>query len=187
MKNYAQARFHYRKASHLSPDDSKLYYKIACTYFNEGQWTSAIKQLESAMRIHRQQSEYNLLMGECKLQMGQVKEAVQYFSVVVRVKPKNTAGWEALIRALYQGEYFSEARQQSLAALENTNNKPVFYYYLSASLFSLAKPKEALLYLEKALQLAPKKLNLFVALHPSILQNPQVVDLVARYKRGKGK
>ncbi len=185
MKNYAQARFHYRKASHLAPDDSKLYYKIACTYYNESQWPSAIKQLESALRIHRQQSEYNLLMGECKLQMGLIKEAVQYFSTVVRVKPRTTAGWEALIRALYQAEYFSEAKQQALAALENTSNKPVFFYYLSAILFALAKPKEALIYLEKGLELAPKKLNLFVALHPSILQNPQVVDLVARYKRGR--
>lgn len=187
MKNYAQARFHYRKATHLAPEDSKLYYKVACTYFNEAQWTSAIKQLETALRIQKQQTEYNLLMGECKLQLGLVKEAVQYFSIVVRIKPKNTAGWEALIRALYHGEYFSEARQQSLAALENTTYKPVFYYYLSACLFSLAKPKEALLYLEKGLQLAPKKLNQFVALHPSILQNPLVVDLVARYKRGRTK
>ena len=47
MKNYAQARFHYRKASHLNPDDSKLFYKIACTYYNEEQWGSAVKQLES--------------------------------------------------------------------------------------------------------------------------------------------
>src|SRR3954471_20833758 len=70
MKNFAQARFHYRKASHLSPDDSKLYYKIACTYYNEGQYNSAIKQLESALKIHRLQHEYNLLMGECKLQLA---------------------------------------------------------------------------------------------------------------------
>ena len=53
LKNFAQARFHYRKASHLSPDDSKLFYKMACTYYNEGQWESAVKQLDSAMKIHR--------------------------------------------------------------------------------------------------------------------------------------
>lgn len=51
LGNFAQARFNYRKASHLNPDDSKLYYKMALTYINEEQWESAIKQLESAMRI----------------------------------------------------------------------------------------------------------------------------------------
>ena len=38
LKNYAQARFYYRKHRILNQEDSKLYYKIACTYINEGQW-----------------------------------------------------------------------------------------------------------------------------------------------------
>ena len=183
MKNYAQARFHYRKASHLNPEDSKLLYKIACTYYNEGQWGSAIKQLESALKIHRVQPEYNLLMGECKLQLNEFKEAVQFLSTAVRVRPKNISGWEALIRCLYSAGYLPEARQQALEALSHTNNKVVFYYYLSAVLFAMNKSKEALLYLEKALSHSSKQLKKFVQLNPSILQNNQVVDLIAQYKR----
>src|SRR5438045_4944093 len=38
LHNYAQARFYYRKASHMNAEDSKIFYKIACTYYNEGQW-----------------------------------------------------------------------------------------------------------------------------------------------------
>ncbi len=187
MKNFAQARFNYRKASHLNPDDSKLYYKVACTYYNEEQYISAVKQLESALKIHKLQAEYNLLMGECKLQLGLYKEAVQYFSTVVRTKPKNIAGWEALIRCLLNAEYYTEARQQVLAALEHTANRPVFIYYLSSVLFGLGKTKEALIQLERALQLSPRTLNKFVALHPSILQNQQVVDVIARAKRNRSK
>ena len=187
MKNYAQARFHYRKASHLNAEDSKLFYKIACTYYNEGQYTSAIKQLETALKINPQQTEYNLLMGECKLQLGLVKEAIQFFTSVVRAKPKNKAGWEALVRCLYFGEFYSEAKLQALEALEHTGGKPLFYYYLSAILIALGKTKEGLLYLEKAMQLAPKSLNKFVELNPAILQNPQVVDVIARNKRGRSK
>lgn len=185
LKNYAQARFHYRKASHLNPDDSKLLYKIACTYYNEEQWGSAVKQLESALRIHRLQPEYNLLMGECKLQLNEFKEAVQYLSTAVRVRPKNISGWEALIRCLYSAEYYPEARQQALAALSHTNNKAIFLYYLSAILFSMNKSKEALLYLEKALSVSPKHLKKFVQLNPAILQNTQVVDVIAQYKRAR--
>lgn len=183
MKNFAQARFHYRKALHLNPDDAKLHYKIACTYYNESQWTSAVKQLESALKIQRLQPEYNLLMGECKFQLNELKEAVQYLSTAVRVRPKNVSGWEALIRCLYSAQYYSEAKQQTLAALEHTNNKTVFLYYLSAILFAMNKSKEALLYLEKALASSPKHLKKFIQLNPSILQNPSVVDLVAQYKR----
>jgi tetratricopeptide (TPR) repeat protein len=185
MKNFAQARFHYRKASHLNPDDRKLLYKIACTYYNEGQWASAIKQLESALKIQRLQPEYNLLMGECKLQLTEYKEAVQFLSTAVRVRPKNVSGWEALIRCLYTAGFYPEGRQQALAALSHTNNKAVFFYYLSAILFAMNKSKEALLYLEKALSVSPKHLKKFVQLNPSILQNPLVVDLIAQYKRGR--
>ena len=187
MKNFAQARFHYRKASHLNQEDSKLYYKIACTYYNEGQINSAIKQLESALKIHRSQHEYNLLMGECKLQLHEWKEAINYLSTAIRVRPRNISGWESLVRCLYQGGYFQEAKQQTLSAIKHTQAKPIFLYYLSAVLFAMNKSKEALLFLEKGLEASPKGVRKLVQLNPSILQKPQVVDMIARYKRNRGK
>lgn len=185
LKNFAQARFYYRKASHLRQDDSKLFYKIACTYFNEGQWESCIKQLDTAMKIHRLQPEYNLLMGECKMQLGAFKDSVQYFSNVVRVRPRNASGWESLIRCLYKAEYFDEAAEQTEAALKVTNGKPLFIFYKASVLLALGKAKEAILQLEEAMKLSPKLLKKFVELNPSILQNQLVVDVLARFKRNK--
>jgi tetratricopeptide (TPR) repeat protein len=183
MKNFAQARFNYRKASHLNPEDSKLVYKIACTYYNEGQWVSAVKQLDAALKLHRLQPEYNLLMGECKIQLQEIKDAIQYLMTAVRVRPKNITGWEALIRCLFHSGFYVEARQQALTALSHTNNKPVFLYYLSAILFATNKSKEGLIYLEKALLKAPRQVKKLIQLQPSILQKPQVVDMIAQYKR----
>jgi tetratricopeptide (TPR) repeat protein len=185
LGNYAQARFHYKKAVHLNTDDSKLHYKIAVTYMLEEQWQSALKHLENAMRIHRTITEYNLAMGECRLNLGQYKEAIQYFSVVVRQKQKNVAGWEALIRCLLKGEFYEEAMNQSIAAMKATDGKPVFLFYQSTALFANGKSKEALLKLEVAMEKAPKLLKKFIELNPSILQNNQVVDIVARYKKGR--
>jgi tetratricopeptide (TPR) repeat protein len=185
LKNFAQARFYYRKASHLRQDDSKLFYKIACTYFNEGQWESCIKQLDSALKIHRRQSEYNLLMGECKMQLGLFKDAVQYFLQVVGTRPRNTGGWEALIRCLYKAEYFEEGLLQTEAALKVTNRKPLFLFYRASLLFASGKTKEAILQLEEAMAIAPRLLKKFVELNPAILQNQLVVDVLARFKRNK--
>ena len=183
--NSAQARFHYRKAAHLSPDESKIYYKIACTYFNEERWESASKQLDTALTIHRLQPEYNLLMGECKMQLGFFKEAIQYFSTVVSSRPRNKRGWEALIRCLYKSGFFNEAIDQVNSALKFTKGYPIFIYYLSSILFALGKSKEALIQLEEALIKAPRLLKKFVELNPSILQNRKVVDMVAKYKRNR--
>lgn len=185
LKNYAQARFYYRKASHLNQEDSKLYYKIACTYMNEGQWGTATRQLQTALQIHRAQPEYNLAMGECKMQLGEYKEAIQYFSNVVAQRPKNISSWEALIRCLYIGEYFEEALEQVAAAMRRTDNKPIFTFYLSAIYFAMGKSKEGLLQLEKGMSMAPKLLKKLIDLNPSILQHQQVVDVVARYKKNR--
>ena len=183
LRNNAQARFNYRKASHISPDDSKLYYKIACTYFNEGEWEGAVKQLETALKIHRNQIEYNLLMGECKMQQGFYKDAIHYFSAVVSQSPKNKKGWEALVRCLYIGKYYEEAREQVTAAIKILNKQPIFIYYLSTILFALGKTKEGILQLENAMAKAPKLVKKFVELNPSILQNHNVVDVISRFKR----
>ena len=185
MRNHAQARFYYRKASHLRQDDSKLFYKIACTYYNEGQWQACIKQLDTAMKIHRLQPEYNLLAGECKIQLGLFRDAIQYFSTVVRIRPKNAGGWEALIRCLYKADFLEEALLQAEAALHVTNGKPLFIFYKAAVLFAMGKTKEALLQLDSAMVNTPKLLKKFVELNPAILQNQQVVDMLARFKRNK--
>lgn len=185
LKNFAQARFYYRKASHLNQEDSKLFFKIACTYMNEGQWNTAAKQLQTALQIHRLQPEYNLAMGECKMQLGEFKEAIQFFSTVVAQRPKNISSWEALIRCLYIGEYYDEAVEQVDAAIRHTDNKPIFTFYLSAIYFATGRSKEALIHLENGMNKAPKLLKKLVDLNPSILQHHQVVDLVAKYKRNR--
>ncbi len=184
MDNYAQARFHYKKAVHLNPEDSKLHYKIAVTYMLENQWSNAIKNLENAMKIHRNLPDYNLAMGECMLQLDRYKEAIQYFGNVVRLKPKNKAGWEALIKCLYKGEFYEEAVEQCEAAMKITE-KSIFIFYYVAALFALGRSKEALLQLEKAMEKSPKLLKKLVEINPAILQNNQVVDIVARYKKGR--
>lgn len=185
LKNYAQARFYYKKASHLNQEDSKLHYKIACTYINEGQWNTGMKQLQVALQIHRLQPEYNLAMGECKMHLGEYREAIQYFSNVVAQRPKNISSWEALIRCLYVGGYYDEALDQTAAAIKHTDNKPIFSFYLSAIYIAMGRTKEGLLQLENGMNRAPRLLKKLVDLNPSILQHQQVVDIVARFKKSK--
>lgn len=183
LKQYAQARFYYKKASHLNSDDSKLYYKIACTYINEVSLNKAVQYLESAMRIHRMQPEYNLAMGECLMELGNIKDAIIHFSNVVKAKPRGIGGWEALIRCLYKEDFLDEAIEQVDNAQQIAGNKPLFLFYKSAVLFAMGKSKEGLLLLQTAMEQAPRLLKKFIELNPIILQNQQVVDLIAYYKR----
>jgi hypothetical protein len=80
---------------------------------------------------------------------------------------------------------YEEAHAQVLAALEATDGKPLFRFYLCAILFAMGRSKEALLQLEQGMAEAPRLVKELVALNHAILQNQQVVDVVAKYKKGK--
>lgn len=183
LKNYAQARFYYRKASHLNQSDSLLFYKMAITYYRENKFQQSARQLETAIKIKRNKPEYNLLMGECKMQLGFTKEAIQYFMNAVRMRPKSVSTWEALIRCLYIAEYYEQALEQ----IDNAENllleKPLFRYYKAAIYFALGKTKQALIELEEGLSKSPVLFKKLFELNPSILQYQQVSDLLVRYKR----
>ena len=185
MKNFAQARFYYRKASHLNTEDSKLYYKIACTYINEGQWESAIKQLQTALDIHRLQPEYNQALGECLVQLGKYKDAVEAYSQVIRQRPKNVQAWLSLLECFMIADRLEDAEEYVDIAYHHTKAKPIFLFYRSAILFAMGKSKEAINQLDVAMEKAPKLVKKFIALNPQILQNQQVVDVIAKYKRNK--
>jgi tetratricopeptide (TPR) repeat protein len=185
LRNYAQARFNYRKAVHLNNEDSQLHYKIACTYMNEGLWESAIKNLEIAMRIHRQQTEYNLAMGQCYTEMGRTVEAIQYFGNVVRTKPKNINGWLELLKCLYKANCFSDGVEYVNLALKQTNEKPIFIFYKCAFLLALSKSKEALIQLELGMGKNPRLIKKLIELNPAILRSHAVVEVIARFKRNK--
>jgi tetratricopeptide (TPR) repeat protein len=119
------------------------------------------------------------------MQLKEFREAIRYFSTVVRIRPRNISSWEALIRCLYHAKFYTEAQEQTQVALRVTGGKPIFVFYLSVICFAMGKSKQGLLHLEKAMSLSPKLLKKMVVLSPAILQNQSVVDLVARYKKNK--
>jgi hypothetical protein len=75
--------------------------------------------------------------------------------------------------------------EQVEAALRTTNEKPLFLFYKAAILLAAGKTKEALLQLENAMTRSPKLLKKFIELNPAVLQNQQVVDVIAKFKRNK--
>lgn len=187
LEDFAQARFNYRKASHLNPDDTRLHYKIAVTYAKEERWEQAIKHLENAMRMHRTQPEYNLLMGECKMAQNKIKEAIQFFSIVVRVRPKNLNGRQSLILCLIKGAFYEEALEQCLHALKASNDNALFEFYAAAATFLMDNYKDALVFLEKGLQKNPKAFRKILELVPGLLQRTQVLEVIKKHITTKKK
>jgi tetratricopeptide (TPR) repeat protein len=185
IKNYAQARFYYRKASHLNPDDAKIYLKVAGTYIKESKHALALKYLDTALRIKRLDPEFNLTMGECLVKVGKLREAVHYFMAAVQARPKNIKSWEALSGSLFVSAQYKEAQKQVEMARIKTGNKPMFDYYDSAILLSMGNIKPGLDLLESSIESHPRLLKKFLKLYPSSVKFPQVVELILKNKRRK--
>jgi tetratricopeptide (TPR) repeat protein len=152
---------------------------------NESAWEIAIKNLQTAMQLYKMQPEYNLAMGQCYMELGDIESAVQYFGNVVKQRPKSINGWLELLKCLYAADCFEEGAEYVDHALTFTNNKPVFYMYKFAFLLALGKSKEAMLQLENGMSKNPKLMKKLIDLNPALLNNKHVVDILVRYKKNK--
>ncbi|HEU0227598.1 MAG TPA: tetratricopeptide repeat protein [Arachidicoccus soli] len=183
MNNGDNARYYYRKAVHLSPTESKLYYKIALTYMDEMQWEQALKSIETAMVFNQSSSDYDLVKGECLMNLEQYTDAIHCFSIAVENRPKSVTAWSYFIRCLYYAEDYQTTAEQALYAYENAGKKTLFLFYHAFALYAMGQVKDALIYLESALNQSPKQFKKVLELNPSILQNSSVVDLLARFRK----
>ena len=121
------------------------------------------------------------------MQLGNMDEAITYLGNVVRVRPKNTLGWLELLKCLYKGEMFEEGLEYSSFALEQMDSKPVFIFFKSIFLFATGKTKDALIYLENGMSINPKLIKHIIEINPAILQQQQVVEIIAKYKKKKSR
>lgn len=185
MGQYAQARFHYKKASHLTTEDGRYQYKIACTYINEGQYETGIKHLHNALRSNRLNPEYNLTMGIALVEIKQYGQAIEHYANVIKARPKSSKGWTSMLDCMLKANLLDNADEYALAGYEATGGKPVFLFYRAAIAFAEGRSKEAITQLELAMGNAPKLIKNLIQLMPRILQHPQVVDIIARYKKSK--
>jgi tetratricopeptide (TPR) repeat protein len=182
-KQYNLARTYYRKAIQMSPEDDSIFYKIGKTYVREAQWEKAIKSYQTAYELNSTSSTYCIALGNCLMAIEAVKEALVCFLNAVRLKPNSKTPWLALIKALYATEYYEEALTQLQIAEDLCGIKAEFAYNKVVVLLAIGKTKDALLNLENAIMLWPKKINTLKLLDKDILHHPAIVPVVARVKK----
>ena len=185
QKNFQRARYYYRQASQLSPQDDSIFYKIGETYSREKQWEKAVKSYSVALHLDKDNASYCMAIGNCLMEMDVKSEALVCYLNAVRLKPGSKTTWVALIRGLYLTGYYDEALTQLEVAREHCGDKGDFYYYHSACLFELGKSKEALLLLEKALRMSPTRIKTFTDLNPEFLLRSAVAEMIGKYKNKK--
>lgn len=184
-KNYTKARQYYRRASQLNPQDDQIFFKIGETYSKELQWEKAIKAYSVALHINKNNASYSMALGNCLMEMGAEKEALVCYLNAVQLRPDIKSTWQALVKALYVAGYHDEALAQLTIAEHHYAAKVEFVYYRAVILLAKGKTKEAVLYLEEALEENPKKVSAIRYLDKEAAQHPVFAEVLVRYKKKK--
>ena len=188
LKQPAQARLYYRKASHLDKEDSKLYFKIACTYLEEDKYEQAVRQLETALQMNRKQPDYNMAMGYAMVGMQDYQQAATYFTNVIAYRPKHIKGWCGLLDCFVQFGVWKELDKAAEKAFLETGQKPIFLVYRAIAGLMMKKSKAAIGYLEEAMTVSPQMVRKLIKLNPSLLQFSQITSFLEKHKKaGKKK
>lgn len=185
QKDFQKARHYYRQAIELNPADDAIFFRIGETYMRERQWEKAVKSYSSALHLNKDNARYFLAMGHCLVEMNSAYEALLCFLNAFRLKPQMIGAWMGLIKGLIVNEQLEEALTQIQNGRKTLGDKPDFDYYQAVVLFARGKSKEALLFLEKALEKAPSKFKIVLEIQPEILQRKPVAQLVGKYKKKK--
>jgi tetratricopeptide (TPR) repeat protein len=184
-KEYSTARQYYRKASQLNPKDDQIFFKIGETYTKELQWEKAVKAYSVALHINKNNASYCLALGNCLMEIGAEKEALVCYLNAVQLRPDIKSTWQALVRALYTASYYDEALSQLTIAEHHYSYKVEFVYYKAAILLAKGKTKEAVLFLEEALNENPKKVSSLKFIDKDIVHHPVFAEVLVRYKKKK--
>ncbi len=186
-KQFVVARKFYKKASQLHAEDSTLIYKIALTYMSEKKWKTAIEFLLVASKMTKLQPDYHFSLGQCYANLDNFTEAVTHLGIVIRTRPRNKAAWISLLDCLFMEDDFQEGLDYAQFASRQTEQKPIFEFYQFLFLFLLGRVEESIVQLEKAMKHSPKLIKHIVELHPALLQNKNVLQVVAKYKNARNR
>jgi tetratricopeptide (TPR) repeat protein len=188
LRQPAQARQYYRKASHLDKEDSKLYFKIACTYLDEDQFDKAIAQLETALQINPKNPDFNMAMGYAMTRIDDYGKAIDFYTNVVVVRPKHMKAWCGILDCFAHFGLWKELDKTAIRAFEASGRKPVFLVYRAIAALMLKKTKPAVELLEQAMSVSPQLVKKLIKMNPSLLQFSQVTTFLEKHKKiGKKK
>jgi tetratricopeptide (TPR) repeat protein len=158
-----------QKAIQVNPADENAYQSLAVTYKELGNYQEAMKAQQASVAINPNRSDAQGVLGMLLVDTGQFQEAEKQFVKVLQLDPNNAVAWNNYGNALRELGRLEEAKK---AYTESIRLSPKYAYPLNGLatvLIREKKPREAIPYLEKAIDLDKTfievYLNLGIAYH----------------------
>ena len=139
------------------------------------------------MQINRKHPDYNMAMGYALTGLQDYRQALDYFTNVIAVRPKHIKGWCGLLDCFAQFGIWKELDKAAAKACDATGQKPIFLVYRAIACLMLKKTKPAIAFLDEAMAISPNTVRKLIKLNPSLLQFSQVTAFLDKHKKASKK
>jgi len=152
------------KRLNSNPNDPEALYMMATAHFDENAWDKAIKYYETLseqIALNHQipgidNFEVYLRMGISARKLGLLDQAFKSFGLARTFRQDNFEVNYELGALEFDRKNYEKAAQLLMAARAQDPENPAVLRYLGHALFRLKKPKEAMNFIRKAIDLAPE-------------------------------
>jgi tetratricopeptide (TPR) repeat protein len=153
---------------------------FVCTWVQVKYWQNSITLYEHAVEVTKDNSLMHNNYGVALLKKGRLDEAIEHFSEVLRINPRDYTAYNNLGIVLEEQGRISQAVENWNKALEINPDYPFAHYHLGCVLKSQGKYDEAIEHFDKALRANPD----WPAAHcglGAVLQSQGKLDEAARH------
>jgi Tfp pilus assembly protein PilF len=138
-----------------NPNDFEAHYNLAAMLQAKGHLDDAVREYETALRIHPDDAVVNNAMASALLAMGRGERAVLYLKTALKIRPDYFDAHYNLGNLLASEDDFEGASEQFRVALQEQPNDANAEANLGSALAELGKFGEAKSHFERALQIDP--------------------------------
>ncbi len=133
--------------------------KLGQIYADQGQWKSAEKQFETALRGAPENAHALAGLGASLVEKGQFEQALRLLHQAVELQPRNADHQTALGAAYARMGKFRLARTSLQDALSLDRNHKAAHYNLAGTMLMLKRPASAVEHYRRVLEIDPAAFN----------------------------
>nr|MBX2822393.1 tetratricopeptide repeat protein [Rhodothermaceae bacterium] len=142
------------------PTSVETYYEAAFDFFQQGQYRQSIEQFNLLLEVQPDHADAHVLLGRCYYELGEYQDAIRFYEQGYQLAPENKQLYHNNIGFAYAKLKDFENAKTHFEQLSQLNPTNPFTPRAWAVYYALQNnTKEALSYLEKAIELGYDDIN----------------------------
>ncbi len=183
LKRHDLAISNYNRAISIDSTLADAWIGMGIVMDQQDKLTEGIHYLKKGVDLEKTNAEYLYVIAEAYQKLGFMDEAANAFGKVVELDPALGNIWLDYSNLLFEMGEKEKTLEIISEGIKHQPDNADLFYRMAACLLWLGKKKEALNYLQSALQLDYKKHKEIFRFLPELKKNRTVLDMIKSFKK----